>query len=85
MADGRIVEDEIFMADAHPLGARPFTRANYIEKFRTLAEGVVAAAEQARFLDHVERLERLKPDELTGLHVAMAAGPAPSARGIFDR
>src|SRR5699024_7534830 len=49
--DGSTLVDEIAVADAHPLGARPFARANYVEKFNTLAEGIVSDSEQARFLD----------------------------------
>ena len=36
---GSTISDEIAVADAHPLGARPFKRPDYIRKFRTLAEG----------------------------------------------
>jgi hypothetical protein len=64
MNDGSKIEDELAVADAHPLGARPFARPQYIAKFRTLAEGVIAAAEQDRFLGAVERLAKLKPDDL---------------------
>ena len=32
---GRVISDEIAVADAHPLGARPFSRADYVRKFRT--------------------------------------------------
>jgi 2-methylcitrate dehydratase len=28
------IEDELAIADAHPLGARPFSRSDYIDKFR---------------------------------------------------
>ena len=31
------IVDEIAVADAHPLGARPFTRPDYVAKFRRLA------------------------------------------------
>lgn len=57
--DGTIIEDEMAVADAHPLGARPFGRENYIAKFRTLAAGVVDEAEQERFLAAVQDLENL--------------------------
>ncbi|GAA1175867.1 2-methylcitrate dehydratase [Corynebacterium glaucum] len=57
--DGSVIEDEMAVADAHPLGARPFTRDNYINKFRTLAEGIVDQAEQDRFLEAVQNLENL--------------------------
>ena len=37
--DGTVITDEIAVADAHPLGARPFAREQYVNKFRTLAAG----------------------------------------------
>lgn len=84
--DGRVLEDEIAFADAHPLGAKPFKRVNYIEKFRELARGVVTPAEQDRFLDLVARLPKLTADEIGGL--TLATEPArlgeAVARGIFD-
>src|SRR5699024_9442868 len=57
---GRIVE-EIAVADAHPLGARPFGREQYVAKLRTLAQGVLAGSEVERFLDLVQRLPELRP------------------------
>ncbi|WP_321339978.1 MmgE/PrpD family protein [Breoghania sp.] len=84
--DGSVLEDELAIADANPLGARPFTRPDYIAKFRTLAEGIVAPGEQDRFIATVERLTALRPDELAGLTVTVAPerlGPA-AAHGIFD-
>ena len=84
--DGRIIEDQIAVADAHPLGARPFVRADYVTKFQTLAEGVVSRSEQLRFLETVDRLANLGPHELTGLtFVADAASiGASKTHGIFD-
>ena len=87
LSDGRVIEDEIAVADAHPLGARPFGRANYIEKFRTLADGLVARAEQDRFLGVVDRLPKLSADDLSGLtfQVAPEKLVSPAATGLFDR
>ncbi|OZB19121.1 MAG: 2-methylcitrate dehydratase [Hyphomonas sp. 34-62-18] len=84
--DGSTIEDELAIADAHPLGARPFKRAQYIEKFRTLTEGVVAPMEQDRFIATVERLARLNPDDLIGLNFAVNPDliGAAQPRGIFD-
>jgi 2-methylcitrate dehydratase len=83
---GSVISDEIAVADAHPLGARPFARPQYVAKFRTLAEGVIAAAEQDRFLAAVERLPSLRAGELNGLTFSVApdrlGGVQPS--GIFD-
>ena len=56
LADGSTVQEEIAVADAHPLGARPFAREDYIRKFRLLAEPVLAADEIERFLELVQRL-----------------------------
>jgi 2-methylcitrate dehydratase len=86
LANGRTLEDEIAVADAHPLGAQPWQRPDYIAKFRLLAEGIVPPAEQDRFLATVERLPALKPDELSGLTFTvdparLTMGGKP---GIFD-
>ncbi len=86
LQDGRVIEDELALADAHPLGARPFARPQYVEKFRALAEGVVSAAEQDRFLAAVERLPRLGASELWELGVAARPGSlVAAAPGLFDR
>ncbi len=84
--DGRVIADEIAVADAHPLGARPWRRPDYVAKFRTLAEGIVAEAEQKRFLETVERLPELRADELCQLNFVVSPDllHAPAARGIFD-
>ena len=86
LADGSVIEDELAIADANPLGARPFKRPDYINKFRTLAEGIVAIPEQDRFIAAVERFATLKAGELGELNFQVAPeqlGPA-AARGIFD-
>ncbi|MDA8290371.1 MAG: MmgE/PrpD family protein [Actinomycetota bacterium] len=67
LSDGSVVEDEIAVADAHPLGARPFARAEYVAKFRALSDGVVRPEEQERFLDTAERLAELRPGALGAL------------------
>jgi 2-methylcitrate dehydratase len=83
---GATISDEIAVADAHPLGARPFKRPDYIGKFRALAEGVITPAEQDRFIAGVERLPSLRTGELLELTFTIEPsrlGPA-AARGIFD-
>lgn len=59
MRSGGVIVDELAMADAHPLGARPFERKHYLEKFTQLADGVVEHVEQQRFLATVETLGEL--------------------------
>jgi len=86
LKDGKVIEDELAIADANPLGARPFKRPDYIKKFRTLADGIIAPAEQDRFIATVERLTSLKAGELNELTFtvdAKALGKA-SPHGIFD-
>ncbi len=86
LRDGRRVVDEIAVADAHPLGARPFGRADYLHKFRTLTEGVLPAEEAERFLDLAQRLPELGPDELGALTVTAPAALLAEVRateGIF--
>jgi 2-methylcitrate dehydratase len=82
LTDGRRIVDEIAVADAHPLGAHPFARADYIGKFRMLAEGVLATDEIERFLELAERLPELGADELGGLNI-VAPNLPPAPKGLF--
>lgn len=72
--DGTVITDQIAVADAHPLGARPFARQQYIDKFRTLAAGLVAEEEIERFLAAAESLPDLGPGELDQLNITAAPG-----------
>ncbi|MBB5633677.1 2-methylcitrate dehydratase [Cryobacterium mesophilum] len=86
MKDGSTIVDEIAVADAHPLGARPFAREQYIAKFRTLAEHVLDVEEIERFLDLVQRLPELDAEELVGLTVVAKHGLLSSVdnpEGLF--
>ena len=84
--DGSVIEDEIAVADAHPLGARPFARPQYIGKFRALTEGIIPLSEQDRFIELVENLPKLKSKALGSL--TLAVDPALLGEvhptGIFD-
>ncbi|WP_426626098.1 MmgE/PrpD family protein [Leifsonia sp. McL0607] len=86
LADGRVITDEIAVADAHPLGARPFVRADYVAKFRTLAAEVLEEAEIERFLDLAQRLPELDAAELGGLTITARPGllaEVRAPRGLF--
>ncbi|MBD8012052.1 MmgE/PrpD family protein [Microbacterium sp. Re1] len=86
LTDGSTVVDEIAVADAHPLGARPFARENYIRKFRVLAQPVLDAAEIERFLELVQRLPELTADEVQELSIVAKKGVLASAdapKGLF--
>lgn len=69
MKDGSKIVDELGVADAHPAGARPFKRADYIRKFDTLTEGIITKAERDRFINLVQNLEKLTPEEVQQLNV----------------
>ena len=84
--NGLVIEDELAIADANPLGARPFTRPDYVNKFKTLSEGIVDPAEQDGFIAAVDRLSELNPKELSRLNFAVAPDRlgAEAAPGIFN-
>jgi 2-methylcitrate dehydratase len=79
LKDGTEIADELAVANAHPLGATPWKRPDYIRKFETLTEGLLDPAEAKRFLDVVQRLPTLKPAELVLLNIA--AEPATLSKG----
>jgi len=87
MEDGTVHEGEKALADAHPAGNRPFARAEYINKFRVLTEGIVAKEEQDRFLNLVQDLENLSADQLKELNVQLdpqsLTNSERDTRGIF--
>ncbi|MEU8901645.1 2-methylcitrate dehydratase PrpD [Nocardia sp. NPDC048505] len=87
LKSGEVITDELAVADAHPLGARPFAREQYIAKFRTLAEGVIESSEQDRFLEVVQRAGELSAQELSELTFTVSAdvlARAPkSPQGLF--
>ena len=84
--DGRRVSDTLAVANAHTLGATPWGRDDYVRKFRTLTDGLLAPDEVARFLETAQRLPTLASDELAGLNVTVPPGRlARGAPGLFDR
>jgi 2-methylcitrate dehydratase len=78
------MEDEIAVADAHPLGATPLRRDGYLHKFKTLADQVISQQEQDRFIQAASTAEGLLPGELHQLNVALPKGSLQQGRpGIF--
>lgn len=71
LKNGEVIVDEIAVADAHPLGARPFERKQYIGKFTELAEDTVSEAEQHRFLSAAEALADLQAGSLGALNITV--------------
>ncbi len=72
LKNGEVITDELAVADAHPLGARPFGREQYIGKFETLAADVVDEQERRRFLTAVDALPTAEPGSLGALNLRVA-------------
>src|SRR4051812_27307011 len=84
MKDGSSIADEVAVANAHPLGATPWTRPQYIRKFQSMTEGLITPEESRRFLEACERLPQLKARELFQLNVAMPQGSVQQGKpGLF--
>ena len=67
--NGKKIIEELDRADAHPYGARPFKRKDYISKFLTLTQDILQKKEINRFLKTVQTLKNLKPGDLDKLNI----------------
>jgi len=74
MNDGSIISDELGIADAHPNGRRPFTRSNYIEKFKSLTDGIINISESRKFLKNVQNLKKLSSSDIQKLNIEVKKG-----------
>ena len=86
--DGTRIVERKAAADAHPNGASPWTWADYVNKFETLAGECCDHAERLRFIDMVDRLALLPASGIRELHPVCSedwvAARRPNGRGIFD-
>lgn len=85
MEDGSEIVDELGIANAHPFGARPFGRQEYIGKFKTLTDDILDKAESDRFLDLVQQLPKLSAAQVLELNPVAPSGylVENNAKGIF--
>ena len=67
--NGKKITQQLDKADAHPYGARPFKRENYIKKFLILTKDIINKKESDRFLKIVQNLRKLKPGQLDKLNI----------------
>lgn len=82
--DGSTLEDQLLVANAHPLGTRAFARPGYIQKFQILTDGIISSQEAKRFLAAVQQLPDLRAGDLHQLNVALPElHLAQGRRGIF--
>ncbi|MBW7921270.1 MAG: MmgE/PrpD family protein [Rubellimicrobium sp.] len=88
MKDGRVIEGERGVADAHPNGRHPWDWPDYVGKLQVLAGETLGAGALARFTDAALRLPALAAGEIDLLIPALPEGqvtPAkPTGAGIFD-
>ena len=85
LKNGKKITEEQGVADAHPYGARPFERKNYINKFLTLTENILSKKESDRFLKTVQNLKKLKSGQLNRLNIEVKKNKLKRnlRRGIF--
>ncbi|MBI2423642.1 MAG: MmgE/PrpD family protein [Candidatus Hydrogenedentes bacterium] len=85
--DGNSMTDEMAVANAHSLGARPWTRPDYIGKFETLTEGILHPDERSRFLNCVQNIMDLEATDFHQLNVQISFDKLKcnkrDSRGIF--
>jgi 2-methylcitrate dehydratase len=85
--DGSNIVDELAVANAHSLGAKPWKRLEYIRKFETLTSGIIAAEESVRFLDVVQNIASLEANDLGQLNIEVPLDTlqrnSRDLRGIF--
>src|SRR5712671_5274801 len=81
---GTRIEDQLAVANAHPLGAKPFGRADYIRKFQILTERIISSQESERFLNAAQRLPDLQAPDLHQLNIELPGESLAKGRsGIF--
>jgi len=73
LRDGTHITDELRVANAHPLGAKPFVQDDYLRKFQTLTGGILDPRESQRFLEAVKNLPELQAGELRSLNLSLPA------------
>ena len=67
--NGKKISEELERGDAHPYGARPFQRKDYIKKFLTLTNKILSKKESDRFIKTVQNLKKLKKGSLNKLNI----------------
>jgi 2-methylcitrate dehydratase len=85
--NGEKLVDELGVANAHPAGAKPFKRADYIRKFDNLTADIISKDERNRFISLCERLPELTANEVQQLNVQVPIEKLThnkrDTRGIF--
>ena len=69
MKNRKKISEQLEKADAHPYGARPFKRKDYINKFKILTKNIIFRKESLRFIKIVQNLRKLKNGQLVKLNI----------------
>ncbi len=69
---GKKIIEELERADAHPYGAKPFIREDYVRKFKELTDNMLSKKESQRFLKVVQNLKKLKAGHLDKLNIEIS-------------
>ncbi|MBT8408563.1 MAG: MmgE/PrpD family protein [Alphaproteobacteria bacterium] len=83
--DASTLEDELRVANAHPMGAKPYGPADYCKKFSDLTTGIVAGTEADRFVSMVQDLPQAGADLPADLSISAALAPAQPVPGLFAK
>lgn len=84
--DGRVIEEELAVADSHPRGAAPWGYADYRHKFLTLTAPFISAPQAEAFLEQAAKLGALGATELFELGLAADLAALGQGRaGLFER
>ena len=83
MENGDIIRGEKLLADAHPFGAKPFQKEDYIKKFMDLSAPVVGTKESERFLQLALDLKSLPPEKLCELNLQSDISAISQSKGIL--
>jgi 2-methylcitrate dehydratase len=87
MKDGKTITDELGVANAHPAGAKPFVRKDYVRKFDMLTESIITKEERNRFITLAENLPNLTSQQVQELNVQIPIEKLTSnkrdTKGIF--
>jgi 2-methylcitrate dehydratase len=70
--NGTKLVDELGVANAHPTGAKPFARKDYVRKFDQLTEDIITKDERNRFITLAESLPELTAAQVQELNVQIA-------------
>ena len=61
-----------------PFVRRPFVRSDYINKFKSLTDGVITSKESKKFLNNVQNLKKLKSKDIRNLNIEVKKGNKPN-------